>query len=173
MNNRRLEVGITGNIDVKYSRTDILDGNASGQRGDVLYSALRRTFSNGRGGRNYADLFFPKRYTLDNSVLSLDLDGVLTNVWGDVLNFDAVKLLVINNLETTVGRNLAVRFKDERYYIGPNGFREICEPFGTGIQSIVSSSSSEEGGLIFSTDNSVTFDVLIIGSSQESSSSGL
>jgi hypothetical protein len=170
---RRLSVAITGGVDIKYSRTDILDGDPSGQRSDKLYGALRRNFSNGRGGRNYVDLCFTKRYTLNNSVLTLDLDGVLTNVWGDILNYDSVKLIVIHNLETTFGKYLAVRFKDERYYIGPEGYREICEPAGQGVQAIVSSSSSEEGGMVISCDTSITFDIIIIGSSQESSSSGL
>jgi hypothetical protein len=171
--NRRLSLGFTGSVDLKYGRTDILGGDPKLGRNDVLYSLLRRNFNNGAGGRNYVDLNYVKRYTLNNSVLSLDLDGILTNIWGDTLNYDSVKFLVINNLETLAGRYLTYRFKDERGNIGPEGFRVICEPCGMGIQAIVSSSSSEEGGLIFSSDTSISFDVIIVGSSQESSSSGL
>lgn len=170
---RRLKAGFTGSLSTEYRRTDILEGDSSRAANDILYTNLRNNFSNGRGGRNKVDLQYIKRYTLNNSVLSLDLDSGLTNIWGDTLDYADVKLLIIKNLETTFGKNLAARFKDERYYIGPEGSRVIIEPAGQGIQAIVSSSSSEEGGLIFSTDTSVTFDVIIIGSSQESSSSGL
>ena len=56
-------------------------------------------------------------------------------------------------------------------YIGPGGTRRIIEPQGMGISAIVSSASSEEGSIVFSTDTSVTFDLIIGGSSDESSSS--
>jgi hypothetical protein len=170
MVDRTLKIGITGTLDCKYARTDVLGGSA-GHRGDVLYTALRRNFANGRGGRLKVDLLYSKTYNLNNSVLSLNLDGGLTNVWGDVLNYDAVKVIMIQNLETSPGRYLSVRFKDERYYIGPEGYRLIIEPDGSGIDAIVSSSSSEEGVMIFSCDTDINFDLIIAGASQESSSS--
>ncbi len=168
--NRLLKVDFTGNLDAKYSRTDILDGNPAGQRADVTYKTLRRNFNNGRGGSFKVDGMYSQRRHLINNVLVIDIDAGLTNSWGDVLAFDSIKFLIIHNLETA-GRYLDVRFKDERYHIGPEGYRVICEPQGRGIDPIISSSSSEEGGLIISTDSDVTFDLIIIGSSQESSSS--
>ncbi len=166
---RTLKVNFTGAIECKYRRTDTPispDAVAS----DVRYSDTKVAFTNGNGAGK-VDLLYFKRHTLDNSVLVLDLDGGLQNLWNDTLNYDAVKLLMIVNRETTYGRYLTVQFKDERYNIGAGGKRIIIEPQGKGIEAFVSSGSSEEGALTFSSDTSVTFDLLIAGSSQESSSS--
>jgi hypothetical protein len=171
MNNRQLKFSVTGAIEAIYRRTDVLDGNSTAIRGDLIYKELKRTFTNGAGGELNADLFFQNRYNLNNSVLLIDLDGELRNVWNDALDFDSVKYVIIHNRESIAGRYLSVRLKDERYYIGPGGYRVICEPQGKGIDAIESSSSSEEGTFAFSTDTDVTFDLIIAGSSQESSSS--
>jgi len=169
ISNRKLRVDLTGLLKTSYKRLDLPIPDQRSKE-DIQYSDFRTTLLHG-SGLNKANLQFQRRETLNNATLIYNLNGGLKNSWQDELNFNAVKLLLIKNRETTVGRILQVRFKNEIYYIGPNGFRLIGEPYMEGIQSILSSDSSEEGSIIFSTDTDITFDVVIIGSSEESSSS--
>lgn len=166
---RNLRIGITGGININYYRTDI-PMSAQGVNASTQFRRPNRIFSHGSGAGK-CNLCHFSTYTLDNNVLAISLNGGLSNFWGDQLNFNAVKLIEIHNRETVAGRFLQVRFKNEIYYIGPGGTRRIIEPQGMGIAAIVSSASSEEGSIVFSTDTSVTFDLIVGGSSDESSSS--
>lgn len=136
----------------------------------VNYGGISYTFQNG-AGNNKLQLLYRSRRRLVNSTELFNLDGGLTNIWGHTLNFDAVKVLVIKNLETAINRFLEVQFKNERYYIGPTGSRVIIEPYGGGIEAIVSSASSEEGQMAISSNADITYDILMAGSATESSSS--
>lgn len=169
ISNRRLRLDFTGLLKTVYKRTDLPIPDQRSKE-DIQYSDFRTTLVHG-SGRGKANLQFQRRETLNNAALIYNLNGGLRNSWGDELNFNAVKYLLVHNRESVVGKILQLRFKNEVYYIGPNGTRIIIEPFMEGIQSILSSDSSEEGPMIFSTDTEVTFDIIIIGSSEESSSS--
>lgn len=136
----------------------------------INYGGISHTFQNG-AGNDKLQLLYHKRRRLINSTEVFNLDGGLTNIWGDALDFDAVKILVIKNLETAINRFLEVRFKNEAYYIGPTGSRLVVEPYGGGIEAIVSSASSEEGQLVISSNADITYDIILAGSATESSSS--
>lgn len=167
--NRKLRVDFTGLFKTTYKRLDLPIPDSRAKE-DIQYSDFVTTLTHGAGAGK-ANLQFQRRETLNNNVLIYNLNGGLSNSWGDQLNFNAVKFVIIRNRETDVGRNLEVRFKNEVYYIGPGGTRIIAEPRNEGIIAFNSSESSEEGSVIFETDTEVTFDVIIIGSTEESSSS--
>ena len=169
ISNRQLRIGITGGLNINYYRTDI-PMSQQGVNASTQYSRSNRIFTHGSGAGK-CNLCHFSTYTLNNNVLVITLNGGLSNFWGDQLNFNAVKIIEIFNRETEPGKFLQARFKNEIYYIGPGGSRRIIEPQGMGISSIVSSASSEEGSIIFSTDTEVSFDLIIGGSSDESSSS--
>lgn len=167
--NRRLRIALTGGLNVRYYRTDI-PISALGVNAGFDYIELKKILEHGSGGSRCNLLHFSTR-NLVNAVEVIDLNGGLSNYWGDQLNFHAIKILIIRNREGQDGKNLQARFKNETYYIGPGGYRVIMEPFGQGIMAFNSSESSEEGSLIFSTDTDVSFDLIVGGSSDESSSS--
>lgn len=167
--NRSLRISVTGGIQCNYTRTDI-PMSTQGVTQNVNYTRPNRIFTHGSGAGKCNLLHYSTR-TLDNTVEAINLNGGLSNVWGDQLNFNAIKIIEIHNKESQAGRFLLVRFKNDIYHIGPGGTRRILEPQGLGVASIVSSQSSEEGSLVFSTDLSVEFDLIIGGSSDESSSS--
>lgn len=167
--NTLLRVSITGGIQCSYTRKDI-PMSAAGINQNVNYTRPNRILTHGSGSGKCNLLHFSTRI-LNNGIEVINLNGGLSNIWGEQLNFNAIKLIEITNKQTEVGRFLQVRFKNEIYYIGPGGTRRIIEPQGMGIAAIVSSQSSEEGGLIFSTDSNVEFDLIVAGSSDESSSS--
>ena len=155
-------------LSTTYKRTDDA-GNVDGIN-DNLNRNFDDSLANGRG-TGFADLQYYIRDTVNNTVKAYDLDNILTNKWGDVLDYDAVKAIIIHNRETAIGRFMHVTFKNEVYYIGPNGKRVLWEPVGAGLAAIVSSASQEEGLLTVQTDTNITFDLIIIGSSKEDTSS--
>jgi len=167
--NRTLKAGFTGAISVNYRRTDQpISPNIV--KGDIRYS-IKKLLTNGVGAGK-ADLLYQERRIISNGIHIFNLDGGLVNVWGDVLNYDAIKLLCIVNRQSIEERKfLSVQFKNERYYIGPQGERIIVEPIGMGIASVQSSESSEEGQLVITSDNEIEYDIIIVGASRESSSS--
>lgn len=150
-----------------YKRTDLPVGQKAIDN-QVFRDNIELT--NG-AGKNKANLIYRDTRTLVNSTEYLDLDGILTNLWGHTLNFDAVKELWFRNKQTEEDRYLEVHFKNERYYIGPKGVRYVLEPYNQGIVPIVSSQSAEEGQIIVSTNAQVTYELGIVGSHAESSSS--
>lgn len=138
---------------------------------DVLaYTDFKTTFIEG-SGLNRANLVYYTRSRLQNATEYYNLDSVLQDIYGNYLNYDAVHILGIKNRETTLHRLIEVRFKDEKYHIGPQGGRIIIEPFGPGIEELVSSASFEEGQISVTSNADVTYDIIIIGSSRESSTS--
>lgn len=166
---------LTSAIDVtlacEYRRVD-KDINPTGIRDTFRYTDLKDSLANG-WGTDRADLFFHSRRILNNSVEILDLDGgSLQNIFGDMLNFDAVKCLIIRNRnELPLGGVLVVRFKSEQYVIGPQGYRIVWEPISRGIQAIGSSASQSEGSITVSCDVQIEYDLILIGSQAENSSS--
>jgi hypothetical protein len=167
--NRNLRIGITGGLDITYYRTD-LPITTKGATASFNYTELKKILTHGSGG-NKCDLLHFSTRNLNNEVEVIDLNGGLSNIWGDQLNYNSVKVIVIRNRETDLGKFLQARFKNDLYYIGPGGYRLIVEPQGQGVSPIESSESSEEGSLIFSTDTDIQFDLIVGGSSEESSSS--
>ncbi len=165
---RQLTTDIKIALKTTYKRTDEPQ-NTDGLFDNLNYDQIVRHFDNG-SGVNRAELQYHERKTLDSSTEVIDVNGDLTNKWGDVLAFQAVKLVAINNRATS--GTLQVAFKNELYNIGPGGARIIGEPT-TGIEAINSSTSSEEGALTISADDNITYDLIIIGATRESSSSGL
>lgn len=167
--NRRLSAVITAQLQTNYRNIEVLlNPTALLDNLDVSFSQELVDGS----GFGKADLQWYDRRQLINATEVLDLDGTLTNNWGDTLDFDAIKCLIIHNREVDVSplKLLEVQFKNERYYIGPNGTRMVIEPGPGGILSIVSSASQLEGSLVVSSNDNVTYDIIIIGSQDESSS---
>lgn len=154
-----------------YRRTDKA-ANQLDIRDALRYINLKKSFVHGNGD-NRANLIYYTRSTLVNAIEYWDLDGVLQDVFGNFINYDSVKALIIHNTEliTTDNASLRVHFKTERYNIGPQGFRVLWEPKGQGVMSEASSGSQEEGKIQVESNASVTYDIIIVGSSMESSSS--
>mgnify|MGYP001568344112 FL=1 len=171
MANTQLTTAIDVTLACDYKRTD-KTLNATGIKDTFRYTDLKDSLANG-WGTDRADLFWHSRRILNNSVEILDLDGgSLVNVFGDLLNFDAIKCLVIRTrTELPLGAVLDVRFKTERYVIGPQGYRIVWEPKSRGIQAIGSSASQSEGSITFSCDVKIEYDLILIGSQAENSSS--
>ena len=176
--NRRLSAQLNLSLITQYRNVEVL------LNPDNLLDNLNVDFSDeltDGSGLNKADLQFYDRRQLINATEILDLDGTLQNKWGDLLDFDAIKCLIIHNRETDLVeppgpayagnlKNLLVTFKTERYNIGPSGTRVIIEPAQPGIPAIVRSGSQEEGAMTISTSADITYDLIIIGSQNESSS---
>lgn len=155
-----------------YRRTD-KPANQFQIRDTLRYTDLKGAFVHGNGD-NRANLNFYTRSTLDNSMEHWNLDGILQDVYGNFLNYDSVKGLIIFNRQPLTDDNffLSVQFKNERYYIGPQGFRILWEPKGQGVSAVQSSQSAEEGLITVESNANITYDIFIIGSSAESSDSG-
>ncbi len=174
--NRRFSAELIVKLQTAYRNTEVLLNPTS------LIDNLDVDFSQGLNdgsGLNKADLQWYDRRTLINALEVLDLDnGTLVNQWGDPLDFDAIKYLIIHNRQTNLldpdfginNTNLLVIFKSERYNIGALGTRVIIEPSTRGIPAIIASGSEEEGQIQISSAANVTYDIIIIGSQNESSS---
>lgn len=173
--NRRLSVNISVQLQTLYRNVETL------LNPDALLDNLNVDFSqdlaNG-SGLNKADLQWYDRRQLINALEFIDVDGVETNQWGDILDFDAVKCFIIHNRETELtdpnfgdnDKNLLIIFKSDRYNIGPNGTVVRIEPAQPGIPPLAASGSEEEGRITISSASDVTYDIIIIGSQDESSS---
>lgn len=154
----------------KYLRTDL---SANQEAKDDLQYVFEANFTNGRG-TDKANLQWSSRRTLVDNTELLDPDGILTNLWGHILDYDAVKILIIKNRETDPQRYLDITFKNDRYIIGAGGHLIKSEPISFGVQSTTSSSSFEEGNITITAVGSVSYDIILIGASgEQSSSSGL
>lgn len=170
----------TGVLSADYLRTDVPISGSQNLRQNIRYGDLKTLFTNGDGDYK-ANLLWETRETIGaNTSKVFDLNGGLLNRWDQPLNFNAIKLLVIRNRSAIEGgTTIFVNFKNEAYAIGPQGSRVIIEPISFGINVFrtlnVSSSSSEEGGLVVNTiEAACEIDIIIIGSRyEESSSSGL
>lgn len=171
---RTLRTTLRLGLVTKYRITDVIT-NPQGINDDLRYSDINHIFTDGVGGPNLNDLQYHKRIQQISSTVDYNLDdGTLKNQWGDALNFDAVKLLVLRNRETDITRFMDVTFKDEKYNIGALGSRILVEPSGPGTVANISTTPGLEGVITIITNSDITFDLIIIGSSQESiSSSGM
>jgi len=165
-------IGVNYNcvLTAQYKRSDDAV-NLNNIIDNLSYTDLKDTLTNGHT-TDKANLLAHFRSTLINTTEFWDLDaGNIYDAFGNLLNFDAVKCLIIKNRETTNNLFIEVAFKNERYYIGPNGSRAIWEPCGLGIAAIVSSASHEEGRIRVTSNGSVTYDMILVGATAESSSS--
>lgn len=169
MATKTLETRIDVTLSADYRRTDN-DLNPNNIRDNFRYIDLKDVLSSGNG-TDKANILFHTRSTLNNTTEFWDLDSILEDVFGDILNYDAVKCIVIKHVTTTNDAYLQVTFKNEIWYIGPNGFRIAWEPFGSGLAPIVSSASQEEGRITVVSNKDCTYDIIIIGSTAEASSS--
>lgn len=151
----------------QYKRTD-LELNENNALDNLRYSQLQYEFTNGNG-LNKANLqHHSQRTLLDTATLNLNLDGDLTNIWGDTLYYEAVKVLIIRNTQTQDSRYLKVTYKDEVYYIGPEACRVLIEPNTTGLeQETPAGSEPDEPTMTFEAFGDVTFDLIVIGSTSE------
>ena len=155
-------------LSTNYKRVDL--PLTPDQNKDNINYSFDISLTNGRGN-DKANLQYNQRRTLKDASELLDLDGVLLNNWGQTLDYDAVKILIIKNRESDQQRYLDVTFKNDRYIIGAGGMRVLVEPISFGVQSTVSSSSSEEGNITITAVGQVSYDLIIIGASGEQSSS--
>lgn len=163
---------VLANVSFKavYYRTDD-PTNSLNMTDSFDYNDLKDALTNGHT-TDKANLLAHTRSTLNNATEYWDLDGVnIYDAFQNVLNFDSVKCLIIKNRETTPNLFLEVHFKNEQYYIGPNGYRFVWEPAGAGIESIVSSNSQEEGRISVTANGLITYDLILVGATAESSSS--
>jgi len=169
MATKTLETRIDITLSADYRRTDNVL-NPQDIRDNFRYIDLKDALNTGNG-TDRANLLFHTQSTLDNSIEFWDLDGVLEDVFGDLINYDAIKALIVKNKTTLSNAFLDVRFKNEVWYIGPDGFRIAWEPFGKGISPLISSASAEEGRITVSSNMEITYDLIVIGSQKETSSS--
>lgn len=177
--NRTLNASFSGTLSVQYRNTDTAEAGSNNTRDDVRYTDMNQALAFGTGLKQ-SDLSFHERVTLVGPVVnSRDYDDGFDDVWGVLLDFNAIKLLVIHNREATnlrPMRFLKVTTKTESFWIGPGGSRVISEVDGTGLRGEDESSSSvDEGDLILEVTGSydVTYDLFIVGASAETSSSGV
>lgn len=162
-------VNMNATLTASYRKTDD-PINPSNIIDNLNYTGLKDSLTNG-DGIDKACLLAHFESTLNNATEYWDLDGGnIYDAFGNLLNFDAVKCLIIKNTETDSDLLIEVHFKNEQYYIGPNGYRLIWEPSGPGISAIVSSHSQEEGRISVTSNGSVTYDIILIGAVTESSS---
>ena len=170
MADTQLKSSIDITVRADYQRTDNGVSPAQLNIQKVRYTDLTSVLLNG-WGQDRADLFYTARRSLNNAVEIIDLDGGIVDNFGNLLNYDAVKGLVIFNRTETDGAILDVRFKSEYYRIGPRGFRVLWEPRPEGVEAVLSSGSEDEGSIMVSCDLPITYDIIIIGSAGENSSS--
>lgn len=161
---RNLTTVFRVNLETRYINTsDQL--NPNNVRDNLRYFEIAKKLANGIG-LNKANLQHYSRRRLINSTEIINLDTSLTNRWGDALNFDEIKLGVIYNRQEEENRFLEVNIKDEKYYIGPEGYRIFWEPSDIGL---VDASSSEKvvGNLVISSNADIEYDLILIGSGNE------
>lgn len=143
--------------------------NLNNIRDNLRYIDLKDVLGTGNG-TDKANILFHTRSTLNNTTEFWDLDGTLEDVFGDLLNYDAVKAIIIKHITDLTNAYLKVEFKNEVWYIGPNGFRVAWEPYREGISPLVSSASQEEGRIKVTSFQNSEYDIIVIGSTQEASS---
>lgn len=165
-------IGVSANFrfSAQYYRTDD-PTNPTNIIDNFQYLDLKDSLLNGRT-LDKANILAHWQSTLNNDTEFWDLDsGNIYDTFGNLLNFDAVKCLIIKNRNLDANYYLEVAFKNEQYYIGPNGYRILWEPSGRGLQAIVSSQSQEEGRIRVTSNALITYDIILVGATSESSSS--
>lgn len=166
------DVELKSNIKValstQYKRTDKTLNTTN--LNDNLNIRLGFILNNG-AGKDKANLQWYSTRRLISTSETIDVDNDLVDNFGNSLNFDAINYMLVRNLETVSGRYLQVNFKSEQYYIHSGSLRVIFEPFGAGITAISQSGSAEEGNITVSSNADITYDIVLVGSHAESSSS--
>lgn len=152
-------------ITTKYQRTDI-DLISSTYPVNNFSLEKRHTLTTGQGDDDANILWHDRRTLNGRELLQLDAQG-LVDVFGSSLDFAAVKVLYIENLNTNATANLFVNFKSEQYNIGPRGCRYVYEPLSAGIETTASSTSGTEGSLVIISTESITYDIYLLGSNEE------
>ena len=185
---RTLNGSFSGTLSMQYRNTEFDEVGSNNTRDDIRYTDINMALSFGTGLKQ-ADLQAHERVTLVGpTVVTKDFDSDFTDAWGRVTDFNAIKIMIIRNREATNLRPLrylkvwtqlnndGTDIKGEQYWIGPGESRIILAPNGVGLRNeIASSSSTDEGDLVLEVtgDYDVIYDLFIIGSSAEKSSSGV
>lgn len=164
-------MALTTNLDLvlRGSHTNVLDlltatASFSIDKGDSL--------ADGTGAVDTGDLMWSDTRTLATTSENLDLAGSLTNAFGATVTFARVKAVLIHNKSTTVGQTVTIGgaasnqfllFTDasDKYTLGPNGVFLIWEPSAAG--KVVTAGTGDS--LKIETSASITYDIVIIGSS--------
>lgn len=154
-------------LNIDYSRTDIVT-NQTGIIDKYTFN-FDKTLTNGTGG-GQADILIHNQYNI-STPLVLNLDSI-EDSFGEIKDIDAIKCLIVENLNTTDGAlNISIPSKGETYFLGANGLIFVWEENKEGIKISESEQDSLEGNIILSpfTSNVLT-NIFIVGSSMESSS---
>lgn len=172
-----LSAVFTGVFSADYFRTDDPISGNQGIRQNLRYGDLKTLFNNGDGDF-LANLLYDERITIDaGSIRLLNINSGLLNKFGQELNINAIKLLIVRN-RSSLGP-FKVILKQNQNTVMPEGAIIMIAPLGAGLDVTIgaSSSSSEEGTLQLDNStgvDSVECDVIILGSRfEQSSSSGL
>ena len=136
-------------------------------------SGLKRTytFTNGTGANQAGNVFADQR-TTDDTGESLDLSGVLTNAFGEVVSFTSVKALIIradaaNTVDVVVGAGGVNSFvgwvgdASDTVVIKPGGMFALIAPDATGYP--VTAGTGDLLQIAASATGNVTYDVVVIG----------
>lgn len=151
-------------LDVKYRRTDV-DPITNDQPKDDFTLSRRNVLTPGFNEYE-GELFYHDRRQINGREL-IDLNAMLVDAFGTLLNFGAVKVIWLHNLNTNATANLLFAFKYERGNIGPDGERYIYEPSAAGIEGLTSSASADEGSLELISTEAIEYDIVLIGTGQE------
>lgn len=160
-------------LNTQYKNTSESALNPSGIKDNLNYS-YSKEFTDGTGGALKLRLqYYDQRTSGDGVADTITLDGpsAVTDKWGNSLQYDATKVLVIENTQTQDGRYLKVAFKDEVYYIAPGGIRIAIDPHTSGIEEETPSGSEPDEPVITITPDGgeVTYNIFVFGSTSEES----
>jgi len=168
-------MGLATNLDLtfrwlKSTALDLVSAQEQPTGGRVDWSDA---LSDGTGAVDTGDLVWSDRRSLASTTESLDLAGGLTDSFGAAITFARIKMIAIKNNNTSVGHNLIIGgaasnqfllFTDssDKYTLGPNGVFLVWEP-----SAAAKAVTASTGDLlkIDSGSNTVSYDIIIIGSS--------
>jgi len=143
---RSLRTTLRTSLVTKYRKTDT-DVNPQDVKDDLRYSDINYVFTNGAGGANKNDIQFHDRDQVISTTKIYNFDGTdvpnqVVNQWGDVLIFQAVKLIFLRNRETDITRFMLVTYKSEQFWIGAQGARQLEEPINVFIIASLSNNDA-------------------------------
>jgi len=158
------------NLDLRID-ADYEDQRDNATVEDDLNLSLHIELTDGQGSGK-ANAVFHDRRTLSATSETLDLYGGLTDSFGNTLNFDNIKGVVINNREVSTGYTLTVggatdAFDDwlgaagDQVKVGPGGWLGITnDTDGYGVTDGSTDELNVDAGA-----NTITYDVIVIGES--------
>lgn len=160
-------------LSTQYKNTSESALNPKGIKDNLNYT-YSKEFTDGTGGALKLRLQYYDQRTLADAasdVLNLDGGSAVTDKWGNSLQYEATKVLIIENTQTEDGRYLKVTFKDEIYYIAPGGIRIAIDPHTSGIEEETPSGSEpDEPAITITADGGeVTYNIFVLGSTSEES----